>query len=54
MPAVGESAVWVASDLGMSVSRIDPETNRVVATIPLGNRPGAIAAGEGYVWVTVY
>ena len=30
---------------------IDPETNRVVASIPVGSKPVAIAAGEGSVWV---
>ena len=30
---------------------IDPGTNRVVASIPVGSKPVAIAAGEGSVWV---
>jgi transcriptional activator len=30
---------------------IDPATNRVVASIPVGSKPVAIAAGEGGVWV---
>jgi DNA-binding SARP family transcriptional activator/DNA-binding beta-propeller fold protein YncE len=30
---------------------IDPATNRVVASIPVGSKPVAIAAGEGSVWV---
>jgi YVTN family beta-propeller protein len=51
--AVGEDAVWVVNQLAGTVSRIDPETNDVVATIPIGNEPQRIAAGEGYVWVTV-
>jgi YVTN family beta-propeller protein len=33
------------------VSRIDPSTNAVVATIPVGADPFGIAAGEGSVWV---
>jgi DNA-binding beta-propeller fold protein YncE len=34
------------------VSRIDPETNEVVAAIDVGSAPSGIAAGLGYVWVT--
>lgn len=51
--AVGEGAVWVVNQLSRTVSRIDPETNEVVAAIPIGNEPQRIATGEGYVWVTV-
>jgi YVTN family beta-propeller protein len=48
--AVGGGAVWLAH--GEEVSRIDPATNEVVATIPAGgNWSGAIAAGEGAIWV---
>jgi YVTN family beta-propeller protein len=51
--AVGEGAVWVANHDGRSISRIDPKTNRVVATIRLGNPRSEIAAGEGSIWVGV-
>jgi YVTN family beta-propeller protein len=34
-----------------SVAVIDPETNDIVAAIPVGIRPGPIAAGNGFVWV---
>ena len=33
------------------MTRINPRTNRVVATIPAGHSPGPLAAGEGAVWV---
>jgi YVTN family beta-propeller protein len=33
------------------VGVIDPETNEIVAEIPVGIRPGQIAAGDGSVWV---
>jgi hypothetical protein len=33
--------------------RRDPETNEIVARIPLGARPTSIAVGEGAVWVAV-
>jgi YVTN family beta-propeller protein len=64
--AVGEGAVWVASRALTftstyiksqvpirrgTVSRIDPRTNAVVATIPVGADPFGIAVGEGSVWV---
>jgi streptogramin lyase len=51
--AFGFGAVWVTNTNG-TVSRIDPASDRVVATIPLprpGRRPEAIAAGAGMVWV---
>ena len=34
-----------------SVGVIDPERNATVAAVPVGNRPGAVAFGEGSVWV---
>ena len=33
------------------VGVIDPETNEVVAAIPVGIRPGPVAGGAGHVWV---
>jgi DNA-binding beta-propeller fold protein YncE len=51
--AFGYGAVWVTNANG-TVSRIDPASDRVVATIVLpraGRRAGAIAAGAGSVWV---
>ena len=34
-----------------SVAVIDPKTNRVVAQVPVGKRPVAVAVGDGAVWV---
>ena len=34
-----------------SLAVIDPESNRLVATIPTGVRPGDIAAAAGHIWV---
>jgi YVTN family beta-propeller protein len=51
---VGEDAVWVINQDDGTVSRIDPETDTVVATIQVsqGRIPGGdIAAGDGAVWV---
>ncbi len=48
--AVGEGAVWVGSDVG--VSRIGMRSNSISATIRLGVTPAAaVAVGEGAVWV---
>lgn len=50
--AVGEGAVWVADNVGNSVSRIDPESMRArTAANDVGRGPLAIAAGEGAIWV---
>jgi DNA-binding beta-propeller fold protein YncE len=51
--AVGEGAVWIVSTLDRKLTRLDPETGDVVATIALGNEPQRVAAGEGSVWVSV-
>jgi YVTN family beta-propeller protein len=61
----GEQAVWIASGpfvrptstgsrmVGSgTLTRIDPRTNAVVATIPLGGNPRGVAATKGAVWVT--
>jgi YVTN family beta-propeller protein len=43
-----EAGVVVAPN---TLALIDPATNRVEATIPVGIRPGAVAYGEGSFWV---
>jgi len=48
--AVGDGSVWVAFG-DSSVSRIDPVTQRVVATTYAGNGPSAIAYGLGSLWI---
>jgi streptogramin lyase len=48
--APGENLVPV-SVVPNSVAVIDPNANRVVADVPVGDGPGPIAAGEGSVWV---
>jgi YVTN family beta-propeller protein len=35
-----------------SLQRIDPKTNKLLATIRVGSRPSSVAVGEGAVWVT--
>jgi len=48
--AAGEGAVWVTSQLGDTVSRIDP-ASREIETIAVGHGAGGIAVGLGSVWV---
>jgi streptogramin lyase len=50
--AAGEGAIWVTNYEGF-VARIDPKTVSKVASIRLGHRPTAVAAGAGFVWVVV-
>jgi YVTN family beta-propeller protein len=55
---VGEGAVWVPNAGSGTVSRIDPQTNKIVATIPIGKAdpnnevfvPSRVTIGDGYVW----
>jgi virginiamycin B lyase len=60
--AVGEGAVWVAAGprsrccplkpIGTGTpTRIDPTTNSVEWTIPIGGDPAGVAAGEGSIWI---
>jgi YVTN family beta-propeller protein len=49
--AVGHGAVWSTRTYG-EIARIDPNTDKLVATIPVGNSPRSIATGLGAVWVT--
>jgi YVTN family beta-propeller protein len=46
-----EGAPGLASVAPNSVGLIDPKTNKIVAQVPVGGRPVAIATGLGAVWV---
>jgi YVTN family beta-propeller protein len=48
--AVGHGAVW-ALRADFAIARVDAETNDVVAKVPVGAWPSAIATGAGGVWV---
>lgn len=51
--AIDEHGVWVANFNDSTVSHIDPETNAAIGdAVVIGGKPGAIAAGEGYIWVS--
>src|SRR5205814_4040415 len=49
--AIGEGAVWVVATRGREVARIDPASDRVVASVPVGNDAMAVLAALGSVWV---
>jgi virginiamycin B lyase len=50
--AISEDAVWVGSTGPNAVHRIDPKTNRLVATVTLSGQPCAgLATGFGSLWV---
>jgi virginiamycin B lyase len=49
---VVDEAVWISNKPKDTVARLDPKTNEVAATIPVGKRPcSGLAAGFGSLWV---
>jgi hypothetical protein len=50
--ALGEGALWLLS--GDAVSRIDLDTNQVVATIPVGEFRVDLTTGYGAVWASTH
>lgn len=49
-----EDAVWVTNGPKNTIHRLDPATNRVIAAIPVGNKPcSGLAAGFGSIWVPI-
>jgi peptide/nickel transport system substrate-binding protein len=44
-------SIWVANNLAGTVSRIDPSSLKVLATVAVGASPSALAAADGSVWV---
>ena len=51
---VGDGMVWVTevTDTGNQAERINPRTNHVVATVPVGAFPVRVAVDRHAVWVT--
>ncbi len=49
--AIGDGAVWVANNEDATVSRLDPQTAHVQATIPVNSGPVALAFADGVLWV---
>jgi YVTN family beta-propeller protein len=50
--AVGEGAVWAMNNDSLTLMRIDPARNAVVARIQLFSPPEEIAVGDGAVWLS--
>jgi streptogramin lyase len=50
--ASGFGSIWVANGPSLSVTRIDPRTNAVLAVIPVPAPASVLAAGKGAMWVT--
>jgi YVTN family beta-propeller protein len=48
----GASSVWMISDASGTLSRIDPDTNAVVAEITVAAGSGAMAFGDNSIWLT--
>jgi DNA-binding SARP family transcriptional activator/DNA-binding beta-propeller fold protein YncE len=51
--AVGANSVWLTNDQASTLTRIDPETLRILKVIQLPAPPESIAIGGGLVWVSV-
>lgn len=53
--AVADGAVWVAQHRGGRVARVDPATNRVVASVRVtGGQPARMATSEHSLWLALY
>jgi virginiamycin B lyase len=50
--ATSKGAVWAGRGDTKSLVRIDPATNRIVATVPVGVEPWYIAASDSAVWLS--
>src|SRR5207237_8418768 len=48
--AAGDGAVWLSHSSEDTVSRIDPATNKVSATIHVGPQPTGLAVSPAAVW----
>jgi YVTN family beta-propeller protein len=49
--AVGDGAVWFLNAEDDTISRIDPDTRKVVKVFTAGARPSDLAAGAGALWI---
>jgi DNA-binding SARP family transcriptional activator/ABC-type branched-subunit amino acid transport system substrate-binding protein/DNA-binding beta-propeller fold protein YncE len=49
--AVGAGEVWVLNSADNTISEIDPERGKLVATFAAGLAPVGLAAGDGRLWV---
>jgi DNA-binding beta-propeller fold protein YncE len=51
---IGDGAVWVADDQGAGVLRISPQTNTIVARIPVGDGPADMVFVGKKAWVLTH
>lgn len=51
--AWADGSMWATQESGL-LTRIDPLTNRAIASIVLGGAPASLAAGRKVLWVGVY
>ena len=49
-PAFGDGFVWVSSFGHDQLLKVDPNLNKIVATIPVGSKPRFLTVGGGSVW----
>ena len=49
--AFGAGSLWVANSEARTVAQVDPQTEKVLQSIPAGNGPRGVAVGFGAVWV---
>ena len=59
MPSPGSvetafGSVWVANGPAHTVTRLDPRTNAVIASIPTPDPASVIAVGAGAIWLTSF
>ena len=50
--ALGAGSLWTTNPGDGTVTRLDPDSRRVLATIPVGGEPGGVVVADGFVWVT--
>lgn len=49
--ALAANALWLTEEDSGTVSRLNPDTGAIVASVPVGKKPEGLAAGAGAVWV---
>ncbi|HEX5070979.1 MAG TPA: hypothetical protein VFV78_12255 [Vicinamibacterales bacterium] len=50
-PVTGVSSIWLVTDGGRRLVRLDPESNSLVADMPLNAKALAMAFGQGALWI---
>ena len=50
-PVTGVSSIWIVSEAKGMLTRIDPDSNNIVADVSLGAKPLALAFGQSALWV---